>query len=132
MENKSFNIKSVSWHKVSDKIDEGIISKILNDNITLTSYGSGLKKIYFKYICTKPSNEIHENEADFTDRELNISLNLSYKHVLESDNKTVTEMISRLFLVSIDLYDNLDIPDFDIQKFREDVQQLFKNEELIH
>lgn len=131
MKEKEFNIKSISWHEVADKIDDTIISQLLNDNIELTSYGSGLKNIYFKYICVQASNTNHKNEASFKNGDLEIALQLSYTHVFENDNNTVTGMMIRLFLVSIDLYEKMEIPDFDVKRFRDDVQELFKKEGLL-
>ena len=129
MEKKNFNIKSITWHEVTDKIDELSISKVLNENIDLTSYGSGIKNIYFKYICVKPPNTLHVNQASFKDGELNIQLNLSYPHVEENEKKKVMKMMTTLFVISIDLYPELGIPDFNIKRYKKDVERAFEMKE---
>ena len=58
-----FNIKSVTWHEVTEKIKEEIIADALNNNMRLSKYGKGLESIFFIYLAVEPTNSIHQNES---------------------------------------------------------------------
>ena len=121
-------MNSVTWHEVSKKVDVEPIVNTLNDNIKLAKYGDGLQSISFTYIAVKPTNTLHDNDARFneSDRSLELALQLSYPHVVGAGKQDVLQMMAALFLVSIDLYEKFKIKDFDLDRFREDVESLFR------
>lgn len=124
---RSFNIQAIVWHEVKQLIDVDPIHEALNTYLDLSKYGNGVQHIAFTYIAVKPDNTIHENDARYISesKTLELQLKLSYPHVKEATPKLILEMMAALFLVSIDLYANLNIPDFDISAFKKDCEHLF-------
>ncbi|MEZ4958270.1 MAG: hypothetical protein R2830_00490 [Saprospiraceae bacterium] len=112
---------------MSDKIDVQPIAKALNGNIRLSDYGIGVNRVYFTFIAVKPSNNLHENEVKFDKKSktLELSLNLSYEHILTADKPTILKMMAMLFLVSVDLWERFEIEDFDRKAFKKEVEKLF-------
>ena len=128
MEKKSFILNTIHWHEIADKLNVLPIEQALNEHIDLSNYGTGVRRIYFTYIAVRPTNTIHENEARYLakSKTLDLSLQLSYEHVLTAEPARVLHMMAALFLVSIDLYERFRIKEFDEENFRQDVRNLFE------
>lgn len=127
MKKEDFILTKLTWHEVSGKIDVLPIAKALNGNIRLSDYGIGVNRVYFTFIAVKPSNNLHENEVKFDKKSktLELSLNLSYEHILTADKPTILKMMAMLFLVSVDLWERFEIEDFDRKAFKKEVEKLF-------
>jgi len=124
---RQFHIGTIVWHEVSEKVDTKAFRSALNDNIDLNNYGNGLKDIDFIFIALRPTNTIHEEELFFDPekKELSISLKLNYEKVVSASKDKMMELMSALFLKGLDQAKDLDIPDFDVEKLREDAERLF-------
>lgn len=123
----SFNIERITWHQVADKVDIDPIHEALNTYLDLSKYGNGVEQLSFTYVAVKPGNPNHDNEARYlpTNKTLELRLNLNYPAVKQATPSQVLEMMATLFLISINLYQGLNLPDFTISSFRKDVEHLF-------
>lgn len=124
---RRINIGLIAWHELSDKIKAVGFEDTLNENIDLSTYGEGVEKYYFTFIVVKPTNTIHEEELFFNPekKELSISLKLNYEEVEAASKDKMMELMSALFLKGLDQANDLEIPDFDVEKLREDAERLF-------
>lgn len=127
MKKQEFILTKQTWHEATDNLDVQPIADALNSNIKLSDYGTGIKAVYFTFIVVKPDNPLHENDVRFDKKkkQLEVSLNLSYPHVLSADPSAVLKMMAMLFFVSIDLWEGIEIGGFDLSKFKDDVERLF-------
>ena len=127
MKKTNFEITTVSWHEVEGKIDDVLLEDTLNEHLSLSDYGSGIEKIFFVFVSVQPDNNLHQNEVqyDSVNKKISLKLNLSYPHLKTANKNDVSKMMASLFLKSIDLYEELEIPEFAKGKFYNDVENLF-------
>ena len=128
MKKKDFILSSVTSTKVAEKIDVEPILDSLNQHIRLSDYGSGVQHIFFTFLAVPPDDAFHENDAFYNEdsQTIEISLRLSYPHLITVSKERVLQMMAALFLLSIDLYSGLELSDFEIGEFKKDVQELFE------
>ena len=102
MKHKEFELTSIAWHEVQDKVDVEPLEALLNGSLRLTDYGKVVKKIYFVFIAVRPENTNHQNEVRFNadTATLEVKLNLNYLHVVQGTTKEVQAMMAALFLRS--------------------------------
>ncbi len=126
---RAFNIQAIVWHEVKQLIDVDPIHEALNTYLDLSKYGTGIEYISFTYIAVKPENTIHNNDARYISysKTLELQLKLSYLHIQKAESPQILEMMAALFMVSIDLYAKLDIPDFNTSAFKRDCEHLFES-----
>ena len=76
---------------------------------------------------------VHENEVQYNplQKKISLQLNLSYSPLQKSEKNDISKMMASLFLESIDLYRELEIPEFAIDKFYENVENLFFRKRLL-
>ncbi len=119
-------IRSIVNDETFDKLDTRPLEKAL-ESIDLSKYGTGIREINFFVVALPPDNSIHKNEVIYErrKRKLTLELNLSYPHVLKANASEVLSMAARLFVVSIDLYPQLKIQEFEVNTFKNDVEQIF-------
>ena len=103
------------------------IHEALNTYLDLSNYVGGIEEIDFTYVAVKPSNTRHSNDANYNQKNktLTIQLGLSYPHLSTANQSEALSMLAALFHISIDLYEELNIPDFDRGRFKTDVVHLF-------
>ena len=118
---------------VADKVTVFPFQEAL-DEIDLSKYGTGIQRIHFIVVALPPDNTLHENEVIFDRRkkQLTLELNLSYPHVLNATASEVLSMAAKLFLVSIDMYTELKIQDFDINAFKSDMTKYFTSQGCLY
>jgi hypothetical protein len=123
MKRKDFELTSIVSHEVQDKIDTNPMESLLNSKVNLSDYGNSIKKIYFVIIVVQPENKLHENKVEFHSDTgtLEVALQLSYKHVVNSNIKEIQDMMTALFLSAINLYQEIREIDFDWKKYKIDL-----------
>lgn len=133
MEHKDFEITSISWHEVANKINEATFEDMLNEHIALEDYGSGLEKIYFVFLATQPSKQKIENSVSFdkSEKKIVVNLNLSFPHLLNASKQQSLKMMASLFIEAINLYSDFDVDNFDFASLKKNVSQLFFEKGLI-
>lgn len=119
-------IREIVSEEVLDKLDTRPLEKAL-ESIDLSKYGTGIREINFFVVALPPGNAIHKDEVLFDRRKqkLTLELNLNYSQVLTATPSEVLIMTAKLFLLSIDLYSQMEIQDFDTKSFKDDVTQVF-------
>lgn len=128
-QNQSFVFHRVAWHEVSKQIQTAPIAEAINNNIDLYQYGTSVQKIEFTFLAVQPTNAIHENTARYIkkDKTIEIALKLSYPHLTSANQEKIFQIMAALFLVSIDLYHQFDLEDFNIKAFKADVEKVFQS-----
>lgn len=127
MKKMDFEITSVAWHEIEDKIDVATFEDVLNTNLQLSDYGNGIEKVFFVFLAIQAENKIHENnvEYDLSEKKVSLHLKLSYTHLENAPALIVKRMMATLFLESINLYHELEIEDFKVGKFYGDAEKIF-------
>ncbi len=103
------------------------LGDLLDKNITLEDYGEGLKRIWFVPIADRPTSTMHEEGMEFKPRkkELYISAKLDYESVVNASKEGVQKMVVTAFLEMIDRYEEVGVKNFDIERFKKDVEEVF-------
>ena len=130
MIDKQIILNAVAWEDVAAKVDVEPLQQLCDGNIRLINYGDGVKQIVFTFIAVPSSDTFHENDASFDPKtgKVEVALRLSYEHMQNTSAKRCLQMMASLFIVSLDLYDGIDVLDFNIAAFRNDLQNLFEKE----
>lgn len=128
MSKNNFELTSIVWHKVQDKVDVEPLEILLNKHLSLSNYGNSIKKVYFVFIAVRPENNLHKNRVEFHSDTgtLEVALKLIYEHIVNSSFEEVQRMMFSLFKRSIDLFDKLNPSDFALERFRKDMEKLLK------
>ncbi|HMO39490.1 MAG TPA: hypothetical protein PKE17_08770 [Saprospiraceae bacterium] len=100
----------------------------LNESLCLNDYGSGLTGLAFIFIAVQPDNRIHEEVLRYSrkKRELYIQKKLPYDLVVAYDKPQVLQLMAATYLETLETLDKKRIPNFDLPRFRADVQALFE------
>jgi len=127
MSKTAFEIKSISSQEIEDKIDSASFEDLLNDNLNLSDYGTGLTKIHFTFVALQPTDQPVKNEASFDpiQKQVSLKLNLNYYQIKTADKNDVSKMMATLFLNSIGVYEQLEVHEFKKGKYANDVEGLF-------
>ena len=135
MEQKpQFIISSASTAQFAEKMDITGIESLLNEQIQLLDYGTSIEQIIFTFIANPKEAPIKRAEQQSyieLAKVLEISLRLPYEQLVALDEVTIKESMANLFLKSIALYADLEIPDFDWQIFYIDTKTLLVKEEWL-
>lgn len=128
---EDFSFTSVTWHEVSDKLVSSnldLIRQTLNQNISLHSYGTGIKEIAYIFVAVRPSNTIHGESMRYSKakKEVFIKKKLPYELVEAYSESEVLSLMTNTYLQSLQDLSKRKIPDFDSKQLYLDVQQLFK------
>lgn len=123
---KDFEITSVATDEVGDKLDTISLEDLLNDQLKLRDYGSGVKKVFFVFLVVPANNSIHENEVffDSENHTIEAALKLDYDLILKGSKTTAKKMMYELFcsLFEIDIVQAL--TDFDYKGLQDNLEHL--------
>lgn len=107
---------------------------LLNQHLQLRDYGTSLEQVVFTFITIADDVPIKwEEEKKYIEfaKLLTMSLKLPFKALLNAEEILIKEMMASLFLNSIVIYADLEMPDFDWQIFYVDVKTLFVKEKWL-
>ncbi|MCB9296883.1 MAG: hypothetical protein H6559_27755 [Lewinellaceae bacterium] len=130
-EHSGFYTSAVFWKDFREKaLSVKKVRHLLNDNLSLDKYGSGIKSFSFVPIATRPNNTLHEEIIKYSSdkKEMNVALKLDFKAVSDSDESAFLQLLAHLFLRAIDEAPQHKVRDFDWPRFRQDVAELFQAE----
>jgi len=133
MNKTNFEIKNISSKELEDKIDSSAFEDFLNNNLDLSNYGNGLTKINFTFIGSPTTDQPQKNEAEYDpiQKQVSLKLKLNYFQLKNARKNDVSKMMATLFLNSIGVYEQLEVPDFKKGKFYDDVESLFFRKGLL-
>lgn len=126
----------VEDNPIGDKIDAHNVSwleQLLNAQVQLSKYGTGLQGIAAVFIGTGPEDVIHQEETTFDadKKELYIQLRLPYAALEQATEATVLGLMVRQYLQALRGFGALEqVVDFDWEGLLKDVQNLFVAEGL--
>ncbi|HMO39492.1 MAG TPA: hypothetical protein PKC76_13660 [Saprospiraceae bacterium] len=126
-----FVVSGILWHEIGNKVSPDNTNKVenlLNTALLFENYGSGLTGLAFIFIVVQPDNRIHEEVLRYSrkKRELYIQKKLPYDLVVAYDKPQVLQLMAATYLETLETLDKKRIPNFDLPRFRADVQALFE------
>lgn len=126
-----FFFSSIAWHEIDGKINDenlNLLRQTLNNNLKLSTYGTGVKGIGFIFVASLPHSNIHGETLRYykADREAFIQKKLPYELVEAYNNEQVLSLMATTYLQSLEQLAKRKIPDFDGGKLAADVQRLFE------
>ncbi|MFK7904426.1 MAG: hypothetical protein AB8B69_04840 [Chitinophagales bacterium] len=127
----NFIISSVSQPSLTSKLDVVAFEALLNEQLQLSDYGTSIEQLVFTFLATSEDAPIKKNEQQIyieVAKILEISLKLPYKQLIRVKEAEIKELMAALFLKSIALYSDLEIPDFEWQIFYIDTKTLLVKE----
>lgn len=129
-----FVVSGILEAGVADKIgipNTNLLEDALNQNLSLSNYGSGLIGIAFIYIATPPVDEIHEECFTYSrkKKELFIQMRLPYNVVEQASTTDALHLMASCYLETLrERLPLKKVADFDHLRFMQDVQRLFELE----
>ncbi|MEZ4888699.1 MAG: hypothetical protein R3E32_28495 [Chitinophagales bacterium] len=129
-----FIFKSICKPSLASKLDIYTFEVLFNTYIQLSDYGTSVEQIVFTFLATSKKDSLEGKEQQNyieVDKTLEIKLSLSYQQVASTDEHTIKELMAALFLKSIALYADMDLPDFDWQIFYIDTKTLLVKEKWL-
>ena len=123
---KNFEIKRICADEIKEKLDHESFEDLLNNQFSLSDYGTGLTKIDFTFVGIPTTDQPQKNEAEYNplQNQVSLKLNLNYFQLKTAAKNDVSKIMATLFLNSIDVYEQLEVPDFKRGKFYNDVEAL--------
>ncbi len=115
-------------------LDLQAFEKLLNQHLQLKDYGTSIEQLVFTFMAVSDDTPIKwEEEKKYIEiaKLLTMSLKLPFNALVNAEEILVKEMMASLFLNSIAIYADLEIPDFDWQIFYVDVKTLFVKEKWL-
>jgi len=124
---KNFEIKRICADEIKDKLDNESFENLLNHQLDLNDYGTGLTKINFTFVGLPTTDQPQKNEAEYDpiQKQISLKLNLNYFQLKHASKNDVSKMMATLFLNAVGVYEQLEIPNFKKGKFYDNVEALF-------
>jgi hypothetical protein len=129
----TFETGAIFWHELENKAYAiRKVGELLDKNIRLTDYGTGIVRFVFVPIAVLPSNKIHEEKISYSKakREITLYLKLDYAAAAAADETAFQQLVAQLFLRGIDEAPQSRIRDFDWARFRRDVERVLGGGQL--
>ena len=126
----------VEDNSIGDKIDvhnAPYLEQVLNAQVQLSRYGTGLRGIAVVFIGTGPADVIHEEESryDADKKEWYVQLRLPYAALEQATEAEVLSLMARQYLQALRGWGALEqVVDFDGEQLLKDVQDVFVAEGL--
>lgn len=128
----AFVVSSITEdNPIGDKIDSHnvqLLEQLLNANVQLAAYGTGVSGIAVVFLGTAPEDVIHEEEISFepTTGECYLQLRLPYAALEQATEQEVLSLMARRHLQGLrDLALVAQASDFDWARLVRNVQDLF-------
>ena len=124
---KYFEIKRICTDEIKEKLDYESFENLLNNNLDLSDYGTGLTNIDFTFVGLSPTDQPQKNEASYDpiQKQLSLKFNLNHYQLKMGTKNDASKMMATLFLNSTSIYEQLDVPEFKKGKFYNDLEGLF-------
>ena len=106
------------------------ISKALGRHFRDKDYGGGIKTITIGVICVSPNFEFFFKTRKKYSKNKNLieyDVKLDYKSFKDASENQIYEILSENIVQSLNVIENLKVPDFDILKFRIDLEEFFRS-----
>ena len=133
----AFVVSSITEdNPIGDKIDTHnvqLLEQLLNANVQLATYGTGVTGIAVVFVGTAPEDVIHEEEISFepATREGYLQLRLPYAALEPATEQEVLGLMARRYLQGLRYLARVaQAADFDWARLVQDVQGLFVAEGL--
>ena len=128
----AFVVSSITEdNSIGDKIDTHnlqLLEQLLNANVQLAAYGTGVAGIAVVFVGTAPEDVIHEEEINFEPAtgECYLQLRLPYAALEQATEQEVLGLMARSYLQGMrDLALVVQTTDFDWARLVRNVQDLF-------
>jgi hypothetical protein len=111
-------------------LESEALGDLLELNIDLDQYGTGLRHIYFTILADDPEDKMEGALIDYNPDEkyIETTLPVSYPGLLLMNQQYNRSLLALLFLTSLKFYEKVGLGDFDVQTFHRDVKSLFWQE----
>ena len=111
-------------------LESEALGDLLELNIDLDQYGTGLRHIYFTILADDPEDKMEGALIDYNpdDKYIETTLPVSYPGLLLMNQQYNRSLLAMLFLTSLKFYEKVGLTDFDILTFHRDVKALFWQE----
>ncbi len=127
----NFIISSTSKPSLTSRLNVEAFEILLNEQLQLSDYGTSINQLIFTFLAVSEEEPIKKSEQqNYIElaKVLEVSLKLPYKQLVRASEAEVRELMAALFLKSIALYADLEIPDFEWQIFYIDTKTLLVKE----
>ena len=128
--NKAFSVTARVWKDIP--LEKGIfvhsITDLLNDNLSLTTYGDGI--IEFNFTAIIEPEEFFSDKFRYTKskKRIDTELRMDYEQALNASINQFKEQIAKLYLAAIKKFEEKSVQNFNLSQFREDVESLFESQ----
>ncbi len=133
MGKKKFLFSSITWHEIDFKVaipNLTLMENVLNENIDLSNYGTGIQEIAYVFVALSPTNTLHGETLRYykAKQEVFIQKKLPYELVEAYDDTQVLSLMAATYLQSMEQLAKRNIPDFDGARLVADVKCFFEQQ----
>jgi hypothetical protein len=117
------------WHDILPKVDISPFLYALHDSINLSDFGKGLQRYYFSFILMPEGEQINLPYAhyDAERRIADVAVSVPYGDYEEKTTNRIL-MLENAYLQGIDRLAALNITEFDVKAFYQNVKKVFAAE----
>lgn len=127
---KPFSATSRVWREVA--MDKCIViysmNALLNDTLQFLDYGLGVE--VFNFTAIIEPREFFPTKFRYLKKKkrMDAEVRMDYQQAMEASLDEFKSLVAKTYLQAIDLLASKKIPDFDMPRFRRDVEQLFEHQ----
>ncbi|GJM33371.1 MAG: hypothetical protein DHS20C18_23720 [Saprospiraceae bacterium] len=126
--NKPFSVTARAWKDVP--LEKGVfihsLTDLINEQIKLSDYGTGVAEYNFTAIIEP--DEFFPTKYRYlkSKKRIDAEIRMGYEQALNATQDDFKGLVTRLYLDTIDLLEKENIQDFDLKRFRQDLEDLFE------
>jgi hypothetical protein len=125
--NKPFSVTARVWKGVP--MEKGVfihsLSDLLNAELQLADYGNGVAEVNFTAIIEPEEFFPAKYRYLKSKKRIDAEMRMDYDQVVNAAIGEFKGLVAQLYLDTLDLLETERITDFDLKKFRQDLEDLF-------
>ncbi len=126
--NEPFSVTARVWKEVP--LEKGVfihsLTDLLNEQLSLSDYGTGITEYNFTPIIEPKEFFPTKYRYDSSKKLIDAEIRMDYEQVINATLDDFKGLTARLYLDTIDLLEKENIQDFDLKRFRQDLEDLFE------
>lgn len=124
---KPFSVTARVWKDVP--LGKGVfihsLSDLLNAELQLADYGNGVAEVNFTVIIERDEFFPAKYRYLKSKKRIDAEMRIVYNQAMDAAMGEFKGLVAQLYLDTLDLLEDKNIPDFDLKNFRQDLEDLF-------
>jgi hypothetical protein len=128
--NQPFSVTARAWQEAP--LEKGVLihslSDLLQAQLTLSDYGTGV--VEFNFTAILEPVEFFPTKYQYTkhSKRIDAEMRMDYDQAVHANMDTFKALLAQLYLHTVDLLEKEKIPDFDLPRFKADLEDFFAHQ----